>query len=198
MTRLTKKRILVAGALASLALAGCSTTAGTIDNGKKLAKVANGSDSVVFGKFTLVRNGEQAKLNDGMFATTASLQVVGDDGQGTVIGRVGKDGEFAWALAPGNYRVAAIGFDNRGEREETAADLAFTVPADGKPVYIGTIRLEASFDSGYYGTNGAVDDVFVKNECATDCALRLEALGLSTTSMHVDVVEAQYQLARTD
>ena len=125
--------------------------------------------------------------------------MVGEDGQGDVIGRVGKDGEFAWALKPGDYRIAAIDFDNRGEREETAANFAFSVPADGKPVYIGTIQLEASFDSGWYGTNGAVDDVFVKNECATHCARRLEALGLSTTSMHVDVVEAaDYQLARTD
>lgn len=198
MTRLTRKLIVVAGALAATALAGCSTTAGTIDNGDKLAKVANGSDSVVFGKFTLVRNGEEAKLNDGMFATTASLHVTGDDGKSKVIGRVGKDGEFAWALAPGNYRITGIDFDNRGEREETASNLAFTVPADGKPVYIGTIRLEATFDNGYYGTNGAVDDFFVKNDCATDCARRLEALGLSATSMHVDVVQTQVQLARTD
>jgi hypothetical protein len=181
-----------------MALAGCSTTAGTIDSGDKLAKAANGSDSVVFGKFTLVRNGEEAKLNDGMFATTASLHVIREDGQGKIVGRVGKDGEFAWALAPGDYRITTIDFDNRGEREETASSLAFTVPADGKPVYIGTIRLEASFDNGYYGTNGAVDDFFVKNDCATDCARRLEALGLSATSMHVDVVQQQVQLARTN
>ncbi len=198
MTRLTKNIIVVLAALAATALAGCSTTAGTIDNGNKLAKASNGSDSVVFGKFTLVRNGEEAKLNDGMFATTASLHIVGENGQGKVIGRVGKDGEFAWALAPGDYRIAAMDFDNRGEREEAASDLTFSVPADGKPVYIGTIRLEASFDSGWYGTNGAVDDTYVKNDCATDCARRLEALGLPASSMHVDVVEAEYQLARTD
>lgn len=198
MTRLIRNTAVVLAALATITLAGCSTTAGTIDNGDKLAKAANGSDSVVFGKFTLVRNGAEAKLNDGMFATTASLHVVGEDGQGKIIGRVGKDGEFAWALAPGDYRISTIDFDNRGEREETSASLAFTVPADGKPVYIGTIRLEASFDNGYYGSNGAVDDFFVKNDCATDCARRLEALGLPATSMHVDVVEAQYQLARTN
>ncbi len=198
MTRLTKKLIVVTGAIAAAALAGCSTTAGTIDNGDKLAKAANGTDSVVFGKFILVRNGEEAKLNDGFFATTASLHMVGANGQGKVIGRVGKGGEFAWALAPGDYRIAVIDFDNRGSREETAADLEFTVPADGKPVYIGTIELEATFDSGYYGTNGAVDDFSVKNDCAADCARRLEALGLSTTSMHVDVVQTQYQLAQTN
>ena len=198
MTRLTKKFMFVAAALAATALAGCSTTTGTIDNGDKLARVAKTSDGVVFGKFTLVRNGEEAKLNAGLFATTASLHVAGEDGQGKMIGRVGKDGEFAWALAPGDYRITAVDFDNRGERQETAANLTFTVPADGRPVYIGTIHLEASFDSGYYGTNGAVDDFFVKDDCKTDCARRLEALGLSATSMHVDVVEAQVQLARTD
>ncbi len=197
MTRLTKNITVILGALAATALAGCSTTAGTIDNGDQLAKAADGSDSVVFGKFTLVRNGDEAKLNDGFFATTASLHVVAEDGH-KIVGRVGKGGEFAWVLAPGDYQISAIDFDNRGEREETAANFAFTVPADGKPVYIGTIRLEATFDNGYYGTNGAVDDFFVKNDCAKDCAERLEALGLPTGSMHVDVVETQYQLARTD
>lgn len=198
MTRLTRNFTVIVGALAAAALAGCSTTAGTIDNSEELARVSNGADSVVFGKFTLVRNGEEARLGDGMFATTASLHVTSADGQGSIIGRVGKDGEFAWALAPGDYRITTIDFDNRGDREETGANLAFTVPADGKPVYIGTIRLEASFDNGYYGTNGAVDDFFVTNDCATDCARRLEALGLPAMAMHVGVVEAQYRLARTN
>jgi len=183
--------------IGALVITGCSTTE-TIDSSDRLADVVDGGEKIVFGKFRLVRNGEEADIGDGIFGTTAEIHFVNGDGERGIVGKVGKRGEFAWALEPGSYRVKTIGFDNRGEREEAAAKFAFTVPEDRSAVYLGTITLEASFDSGYYGTNGSVDNFFISNDCATDCAKRLEALGLAIESMTVSVVESGTQVARVD
>ena len=183
--------------IAALAITGCSTTE-TIDSSDRLADVIDGGEKVVFGKFRLIRNGEEADIGDGIFGTTAEIHFVNGDGERGIVGKVGKHGEFAWALEPGSYRVTTIGFDNRGEREEADAKLAFTVPADRSAVYVGTITLEASFDSGYYGTNGSVDNFFISNDCATDCGKRLEALGLAMESLTVSVVDSGTQVARVD
>ncbi len=199
MPRLTRKLMLTLAAItAGAMLAGCSTTSGSIDSGEKLAKASNGADAVIFGKFRLIRNGREARLDDGFFASTAVLHVSDGNGGKEIIGKVGKDGEFAWVLAPGDYKISTIGFDNRGERETTSANLALTVPNGHKAVYVGTITLEASFDSGYYGTNGSVDNFFITNDCASDCAARLQALGLASGDMSVSVLETQYRLARTN
>lgn len=198
MTRLHPKSIVASVALLGLlALSGCAST-GSIDSSDELAKAVNGSEKLIFGKFRLVRNGEEADLGAGLFATTAELHVVNGDGERDLVGKVGKDGEFAWALEPGTYQVTTIGFDNRGEREETGANFAFTVPADYDAVYVGTITLEASFDSGWYGTNGAVDNMFISNDCERDCAERMETLGLSMDTMTVSVFESRTQMARTN
>lgn len=181
----------------ALAIAGCSAT-GTIDSSEKLARTVDGNEKVIFGKFRLVRNGEEAAIGDGLFATTAELHVVNGDGKSGIVGKVGKHGEFAWALKPGTYKITTIGFDNRGEREQIGAGFAFTVSADYDAVYVGTITLEASFDSGWYGTNGAVDNFFISNDCAADCEQRLDVLGLSMDSMTVSVFESRTQLAQTN
>jgi len=185
--------------IAALAITGCSTT-GTIGSSEQLADAVEGSEKLVFGKFRLVRNGEEADIGDGLFGTTAEIHFVNGNGERGIVGKVGKHGEFAWALDPGSYRVTTIGFDNRGERVEAAAKVTFTVPADYSATYVGTITLEASFDSGYYGTNGSVDSLIVSNDCAVDCAKRLEALGLAMDAMTVSVFESgtQVQVARAN
>ena len=94
----------------------------------------------------------------------------------TVIGKVGAEGEFTWWLAPGEYHVSAVTFSNRGERIEPAVSLNFTVHPEVKAVYIGTVTIDSSFDSGYYGTDARLDSTTVRNECRADCAARLEAL----------------------
>ena len=112
------------------------------------------------------------------------------------IGRVGQDGEFAWALEPGNYEVVTIGFDNRGEHKQADANFTFAVSDAHDAVYVGTVSLETSFQSGYYGFNGTVDDYTVSNDCAADCSARLDRLGLSADSMDVALLQEQYHLAR--
>ena len=130
MTHLARKYRVAIATLAVALLAGCATSTGTIDSSKAASKAVDSSESIVFGKFTLYRNGKEAKLDDGLFAgTTAFLHVNGDNGARQIVGQVGENGEFAWALEPGNYQVSAIDFYHRGERQEIEAGLDFKVPA---------------------------------------------------------------------
>ncbi len=199
MTHLTRKYKVAIATLAVALLAGCATSTGSIDSSKKASKAVDSSESIVFGKFTLFRNSKEAKLDDGLFAgTTAFLHVNDENGARQIVGQVGENGEFAWALEPGNYQVSAIDFYHRGERQEIEAGLDFHVPADGKPVYVGTITLETSIDMGYYRPKGAVDGFYVRNDCASDCARRLDVLGMSADVPHVVLPQSVYQLARTD
>ena len=188
--------VTIAGILAAALLAGCGTTA-SIESREDFANHAS-TGTVIFGKFRLIRNGTEANVGNSLFGTTVLIQVDNDRPEHSIVGKVGDDGEFAWALEPGNYVISSIAFDNRGERQETDAHLAFTVSGDHKAVYIGTITLEASLDSGYYGTNGSVDDFQISNDCGSECQARLQALGLSTNDMTVSLMQEQYQLARTN
>ena len=184
--------------LAMGALSGCATTAKSIDSDATLAKAASSTDAVVFGKFRLIRNGHEANVGDGIFATTATLHLYQDGAGKAIVGKVGDDGEFAWALAPGQYRVSSIGFDNRGERAETDTDFTFTVSADHDAVYVGTITLETTFDSGYFGLNGAVDRYTISDDCMSDCSDRLARLGLSADAAAVSLLQQEGQLARSN
>ncbi len=176
-------------------MAGCTTTA-SIESGEALSKRAVPGDAVVFGKLKLIRNGEEAQLGSGVFESGAKLHLVNMASGKQTIGRVGKGGEFAWALGSGNYEVVTIGFDNRGEHKQAETSFTFAVSDDHEAVYVGTIALETSFHSGYYGFNGTVDDYTVSNDCAADCAARLDRLGLSADSMDVALLQEQYQLAQ--
>lgn len=158
-------------------LAGCATANQSIESGNDLAAASHG-DPVVFGKFRLIRNGNEARIGNDLLSTTATLTLKQAGSREEFVGAVGANGEFAWALEPGFYRVASIGFDNRGERVEPITNFTFTVNGDHEAVYVGTVTLEATFDSGYYGLNGVVDGYSVSNDCATDCTRRLEQLGL--------------------
>ena len=93
--------------IAIAGLAGCSTTGQHIDNGAELAKISSSAaNTVVFGKFRLVSNGQDEA--EGLFGSSARLKIVGE-GQGQeIVGRVGRDGEFAWVLGPGEYSVRGL------------------------------------------------------------------------------------------
>ena len=165
--------------IAVAGLAGCASTAKHIGSGETLEKAASvTTDTIVFGKFRLVRNGEEIRLGEGIFANSATLQLQKSGSDGKIVGEVGRDGEFAWALEPGSYRMSSIGFSFRGEKVESETSFGFTVSADHRASYVGTITLEATFDSGYHGTTGTVDRITVKNDCETECENRLAELGL--------------------
>ena len=72
----------------------------------------------------------------------------------------------------------------------------FTVTEDSPASYIGTITLEATINDGYNGANGTFDRFTVRNDCATDCAERLAALGMSSVDATTSLPEWQTRVAR--
>ena len=175
MNGLTHKVVLVTLACIGVTLlSGCVSTKGNLSSGAELTA----AEPVVFGKFRLVRNGVEANINGGIFSGTATLKLFHVDGQQEIAGKVGENGEFAWALEPGDYRVTSIAFSNRGVRAEPETDFGFTVKEGQDAIYVGTVTLEATIDSGYYGINGVVDNLTVSDDCAVDCNRILERLGL--------------------
>jgi hypothetical protein len=184
--------------LAVAGFSGCANTAKTIDSGAELASAASApSDAVVFGKFRLVRNGYEAKLGTSIMANNATLHLYQPDGHEKVIGKVGRDGEFAWVLEPGTYHVTSIGFYNKGDKVEPATDFTFRVPADHEAIYVGTVTLETTFESGFLGVNGTVDRYTVANDCDQDCAPRLETLGLPADSAAIALMQDNSKFAQT-
>ena len=171
---------------ASLAVSGCATPARSIDSGEELAKAGMTSgDSLVFGKLEMQRNGETVKISNGLFGYSPTLYLIRESTGERISGAVGAAGEFAWALAPGEYTVSKVSFMNRGEKFEPEIDYRFAVVPGSDTVYIGTITLESTFESGYYGLNGTVDSYSVDDHCESDCADRLARLGLSASETTV-------------
>lgn len=177
---------------------GCAVTVQSIDHADQLAQAADvTAEKVVFGKFRLVRNGEEVEFGDSVFANSAKLHMYQDGTDQEIVGKVGRDGEFAWALEPGDYTLSSIAFKHRGETIEPATNFAFTVSADHDASYVGTITLEATFNSGYYGTSGVIERFYIKDDCAADCDKMLGELGMATTATASSLLHWETQVAST-
>lgn len=162
----------LAGAAAIALLSGCATSSQPV--------ASNTSDAaVVFGKLKLVRNGEPVRLGDSMFENSATLNLYETSSKRPYKGRVGNDGEFSWELPAGDYRVESIAFRVHDSIVRPETNFTFSVSDEHDASYLGTIALEASFDSGYLGVVGGVDRFTVWDECESDCARRLAALGVA-------------------
>lgn len=185
--------------IAAAGLAGCASTAKNIGSGETLDEaVSAATDTVVFGKFRLVRNGQEIRLGEGIFANSATLELQKSGSDGRIVGEVGRDGEFAWALEPGSYSMSSIGFSFRGEKVESQTSFSFAVSADHRASYVGTITLEATFDSGYHGTTGTVDRITVRNDCEAECEKRLAELGLPAGAATASLFHWEGRIASTN
>ena len=184
----------IAALLGVAGLTGCVTTADHIDSAVEAERVG-AAETVVFGKFRLIRNEHEVTLGEGLLANTAKLHLekVGTDGE--IIGKVGAGGDFAWALTPGTYRITRVDFKYRGEDYDPEANFAFEVSGEGDAAYIGTITLEAQFAPRQYGTIGLVDRFTVSNDCDAECGIRLTRLGLETDAMSASLVHWDSGLA---
>lgn len=175
------------------ALLSFSSSAFASDNkqpGEEASPVApTDTNVVVFGKFRLLKNGYETKLGEGLFGNIARLRFYRAETQEEMSTRVGKDGEFSIELLPGDYYLMSIAFKHRGETIEPETNFMFNVSADHQANYIGTITLESTFSSGYYGMKGSFDRFIVSDDCAAECASQLASLGLedaaTTTSLPV-------------
>lgn len=181
---------------AAALFSGCATTAPSIDHADQLAQATDmTAEKVVIGKFRLVRNGEEVDFGEGVFANSAKLHIYQDGANQEIVGKVGRDGEFAWVLEPGDYMLSSIAFKHRGETIEPAANFAFTVSADHDASYVGTITLETTFSSGYYGTSGVIERFFISNDCATECGKMLGDLGMADTLAATSLLHWETQVA---
>lgn len=180
-------------------LSGCATTS-SIDSQAELAELGPASGQVVvFGKFRLIRNGEQAVLGEGILGNSATMRMEPAGGSDDILAEVGRNGEFAWALEPGLYRISSIGFSNRGARVEPITNFTFDVAADSEAVYIGTVTMDTTFDSGFYGLNGIIDSYTVSDDCAVTCDSRLSRLGLADAEATVSLMhQEQSRIASTN
>ena len=158
-------------------LTGCATSASSPD-------LIHAGNPVVFGKLELVKNDERVSIGDGFLANAPVIYLEREDTGKRVLGKIGVDGEFAWRLAPGDYRVSKISFHNHGQRVETRFRQRFTVDQDSELVYIGTIKLVTRFFAGYHGVDGVVG-YSVRNDCPRDCSTRLEGLGMTEAKPYV-------------
>ncbi len=181
MHKIRRLIAVAAGGCLLAGLSGCATTADNIDSVAELARASGDpADAVVFGRFELLRNGHVVDFGDGIFASTATLNLAEVGSVRPVIGQIGRDGEFAWVLKPGTYHVKSIGFRYQGQMIQPPTGFSFTV-TDGYPAsYVGTITLEASFDRGLPGTRTQVDRYTISDDCAAECERRLSQLGLGT------------------
>ena len=181
---------------AAAVFSGCAVTAQSIDHADQLAQTADvKAEKVVFGKFRLVRNGEEVAFGDNIFANSAKLYMYQDGSGQEIVGKVGRDGEFAWALEPGDYTLSSIAFKHRGETIEPATNFAFTVSANHDASYVGTITLETTFSSGYYGTSGVIERFFIKDDCEANCSKMLSNLGMAGTVAATSLLHWETQVA---
>lgn len=181
--------------LAIAGLSGCATSAGNVDGSANLTQANSAETAAVFGKFRLIRNGQEAQFGNSIFDSSATLHLSRAGSNGEIVGTVEEAGEFAIALEPGLYRVKSISFSNRGERVKPLTSFTFEVAPTDEAVYIGTMTLETTFESGYYGLNGTVEGYSVRNDCASDCADRLNRLGLPDAQATIQLMQQQGQFA---
>ena len=176
--------------------AGCATTVDSVNESAKIAQSAEVTDKkIVFGKFRLMQNGEEVTLGDSVFANSATLQLYRYETDREIVGKVGKDGDFAWVLEPGQYQLSSIAFKHRGESIEPDTSFAFTVSADHDASYVGTITLEATSDSGYHGTSVMVERFTVSNDCEAECGKVLTALGMTQDAATTSLLHWETQVA---
>jgi len=150
---------------------------------------------MVFGKFRLLKNGEETTLGSGFFSNVAALRLYREDDQEEFTVRVGENGEFARALTPGDYYVMNISFKYRGETVRPETNFMFNVSDDGRPNYVGTITLEAKFKNGYHGSKGSFERFTIRNECSRECERRLSELGLEGKVAVTSLPQWQEQVA---
>lgn len=172
---------------------GCETVASNIDTEQELGQaVSAGEGVVVFGKVRWVFNDEELEIGTGIFSNVIELQMYPKGSDIRKIGKVGKGGEFTWVLAPGTYYVPAVNFLKQAFSSQGNfigyTMMHFEVPETGGPAYLGTLVFETTYESHLF-TYDAVTKSSIEDDCESDCAARLVALGLPEDELSVSLIE---------
>lgn len=175
---------LLAAAACAVALAATTGCASLPE-----ASTMQADSTVAIGKFRLVRNGDDVALGDGIVANRAVLHVDGLDTGESFTADVGPNGEFYWPLEPGRYELAGMDFLVRGQRMNVDSRFRFDV-ADSGATYVGTVTLETTFENGFYGLSGQIDNYSIVDDCYLDCSNILARLGMPQDSAAVSLARA--------
>jgi hypothetical protein len=161
------KLIVLAVCLIMTALVGCATSPRVTKDIMREAPNPAEGESAVFGKVTLLESVDKILMptND----TDGDLYFVKADVKRVYKVRCSASGAFGVYLPAGDYKLAKITFSGY----KFLLDLALTVPADQKAVYVGELVLDATPTGVLPGTDdllivsrakrshGAVDTRFV-------------------------------------
>lgn len=191
-----RTRALSASGLAMLVIAGCSTTGGNIESAAALDRAkTSATDSLVFGQLQLVRNGHDVALGDGLRDNPATLHLYRPGDEREIIRDVGSNGEFAWVLPAGTYRVMNVGFRHHGETLTPLTNFSFEASNARAATYVGALTVEVSVDSGYLGLVGTLDSHSVQADCATSCKNTIARLGLNADDIEMSTLRWEGQVA---
>lgn len=103
----------------------------------KNAVQAAPGQSLVIGSIRYFRNGEEGKkCSDG--GAPCDIIILPPGTHKGVVWEFSRAGDFAWSLPPGQYMVLALARMDVGWNVKSMRGV-FTVPADGRPVYIGEL-----------------------------------------------------------
>ena len=189
MLKISHRITAIAACAVALTASGCSSLPQTAATDSAAA-----GQAVVIGKFRLVKNGAEVNLGSGFLANKAVLHVEDSAGRERLSAAVGPNGEFTWALEPGSYQLSGIDFMVRGQRMNVDSRFEFDATSTTEATYVGTITLQTSFDSGYYGLNGVIDNYSIVDDCFTDCDGILARIGMPEGAAEVSLVRADEQL----
>ena len=145
-------------------IAGCVTTEpNIIETGAWEQAQLSESTSIVFGRVLWLENGTQKMTDSSAFYVEPRLLRLEDKSRH--LGRISENGEFAWALAPGNYVVDRIIYrDTWSGMYYFVPKVGFRIPEKGKTYYIGTLRADFSPKRDFIGGLSGQAKISIEND----------------------------------
>ena len=157
----------------------------------------NSDGHVAFGKFNLISNGHAVDLGHTVFDRHAYVQVRNANNRKLYSGKVGQGGQFAMQLPAGDYLLEKIVFEHHNEKIESDTSFRFTIPEQYRSVYLGTVTLEASLETGIYGVVGTADRYTITDDCSSGCDDQLATLQLPARTSGVSLMSWDHQMAQS-
>ena len=184
---------LVLSLVAMIGLPACGTVP-SVESQQELAVASEDSDNVlVFGKVRWVQNGQEIKVGKNLFGNIIEFQVYPAATRRRQIARVGENGQFSWALPPGEHHVPAINLSSGASSFVVPVFIHLIVPEDCEASYAGTLTLETTLKQGWLGADSTLDRMSVADDCDEMCASMLEKLGLPASAARVSLLQPDLQ-----
>jgi len=167
----------------ALMLGGCGTTAKNITTVAELSQV-NESRSIVFGRFEVFNNEEQAVLDPSLIYYPYPQNSDVNPSYG--VSTESESGEFVWALSAGDY--VFYHFDSGpynvhfGWTSHYELDLGvkFRIPENNRTYYIGTVRAQFAAGRDFRGIQAGCAQVSLRDDFESELVAFTEKFGVPT------------------